>query len=415
MKPIVEVTGPRQASSRRRATLIAAGVAMMGLLIAPRSVHAQDPGTEFLSLSEVLSFLVTNRSIATDDFVRDEAAAAATRDTVAGFMALELATLPIAASAGGFAYRLDPALGVAVRSSDSFGPFFTERALTVGGRHVSYSLSHRRAAFTNLGGRPLRNGTLVSTASTLAGEAAPFDIETVSLDVAMNVVTATGTFGLTDRLDVGVALPFARVSLRGQRVDTYRGRPLVQASGIGSALGLSDITLRMKFHAVGSNASGVAIGADARLPTGDKNNLLGAGKLSVMPRIVASRETERLGLHAEVGYTWLGVAEGLRYSGAVTLAATPRVTLVGEVSGNQLSGLLDLEETTQPHPRVPNVSTIRLTGTEGTIRRAFAVGGFKWTVAGAWVVSANVLTPLTDSGLNAKWVPTAMVEYAFRR
>ena len=77
-------------------------------------------------------FLLTNRSIPTGDFVRDEQAAVETRDILARFLSLELATVPVSPSSGGFTYRLDPALGTVVRSSDSFGPFFTERSLTSG-------------------------------------------------------------------------------------------------------------------------------------------------------------------------------------------------------------------------------------------------------------------------------------------
>src|SRR4029077_3386343 len=79
------------------------------------------------SLSDVLSFLLTNRSITTDDFARDEQAAAATRDTLSRFLLLALTRLHVSSSPGGFAYRLNPRLGTVERSSDSFGPFLTER------------------------------------------------------------------------------------------------------------------------------------------------------------------------------------------------------------------------------------------------------------------------------------------------
>src|SRR5687767_125170 len=70
---------------------------------------------------DVLSFLLTNRTIITGDFDRDAQAAATTRDTIATLLIQELATLPVSSSSGGFAYRLDTALGTVIRSSDSFG------------------------------------------------------------------------------------------------------------------------------------------------------------------------------------------------------------------------------------------------------------------------------------------------------
>ena len=71
------------------------------------------------SISDVLSFLVTNRSIPTADFDRDEQAAIATRDTIGKLLSLEIATLP-SSSGGGFTYTMDPSLGTVTRSSDSF-------------------------------------------------------------------------------------------------------------------------------------------------------------------------------------------------------------------------------------------------------------------------------------------------------
>src|SRR6187402_211290 len=119
----------------------------------PRAAGAQ-------TLNDVLSFLLTNRSIPTDDFVRDEAAAAATGDAISRFLLTELGTLPVSSSSGGFTYRLEPTLGTTLRSSDSFGPFFTERSLTSGARQISFGVSYQRAIYTDIDGRDLRDGSL---------------------------------------------------------------------------------------------------------------------------------------------------------------------------------------------------------------------------------------------------------------
>src|SRR5215471_9840746 len=90
----------------------------------PRGASAQQAPQQ--TVSDILSFLLTNRSVSTGDFVHDEQAAALARDTIKGFLLLDLATLPISASSGGFTYRLNPTLGTVERASDSFGPFFVE-------------------------------------------------------------------------------------------------------------------------------------------------------------------------------------------------------------------------------------------------------------------------------------------------
>ena len=139
------------------------------------------------SIGDVLSFLVTNRSIPTADFDRDEQAALATRDTIAKLLSLELATLP-SSSGGGFTYTMDPSLGTVIRSSDSFGPVYTERSLMAGRGQASFGMSYRTTMFETIDGRNLRDGTLVSTASILRGSPAPFDVETVSLRDRKSVV-----------------------------------------------------------------------------------------------------------------------------------------------------------------------------------------------------------------------------------
>src|SRR5215471_18326414 len=90
------------------------------------------PAAAQQSIAQVLTFLLTNRSISTDDFTRDAQAAAATGDAISQFLVTELGTLPISSSGSGFTYRFNPTLGIVERSSDSFGPFFVQRSLTTG-------------------------------------------------------------------------------------------------------------------------------------------------------------------------------------------------------------------------------------------------------------------------------------------
>jgi hypothetical protein len=59
------------------------------------------------------------------------------------------------------------------------------------------------------------------------------------------------------------------------------------------------------------------------------------------------------------------------------------------------------------------VDTIRLSSVDEASDRVFAVMGFKWNVSGTWLVSANLLRPLSSAGLNASWVPTLTFDYSF--
>ena len=63
----------------------------------------------------------------------------------------QLGSLPITSSAGGFTYTFDPALGVMTRSSQSFGPIFTERAATIGKGKWNVGINTTRHQYDSLG------------------------------------------------------------------------------------------------------------------------------------------------------------------------------------------------------------------------------------------------------------------------
>jgi len=374
----------------------------------PRAAGAQ-------TLNDVLSFLLTNRSIPTDDFVRDEAAAAATGDAISRFLLTELGTLPVSSSSGGFTYRLEPTLGTTLRSSDSFGPFFTERSLTSGARQISFGVSYQRAIYTDIDGRDLRDGSLVATASKLRTEAEPFDVETLTLRLRSDTMTIQSTVGITDRFDVGAALPLIRLTLEGERVDNYRGREAVQAAASGTSSGPGDLILRAKYNLVRRGASGIAAGLESHLPTGDEENLLGSGEATVTPRGIASFEGARLGVHGSAGFTIGGLADAFDFSGAGTFTATPRITFVGELSGRRFSSVGRLVETTAAHPTLANVETVRLGTADEATTRMIVLAGVKWNVGSTWLLNFNVMRPLTDAGLNAGWTPTITFDRSFGR
>jgi len=385
---------------------------LVGLIVAilaafPASADAQ------ATITDGLSFLMTNRSIPTGDFARDEEAARATRDAIASLLKSELGTLPVSASASGFTYRMDPALGgVPVRSTATFGAFLTERALTLGRRHLSFAATYQAASFDRVDGRSLRDGTLRATASRLTSEAAPFDVETVSMRIHTETVTVSAHYGITDRLDVGGALPIERLTLSGERVDTYRGTPLPQAIVAASASGPGDLLVRTKFHLLQRGTAGVGIGAEARLPTGSATNLLGADRATVKPRVIWSVENEHIALDSSVAYGLGGISDELDYSAAVTTVGD-QLTVVGELAGRRLNSAMRLTDLTTPNPRLAGVETTRLSAVETDLHRAIAVAGVKWNVRATWLVTASVSRSLGTGGLTSRWTSSIGAEYAF--
>ena len=377
------------------------------ILLIPATAAAQQ------TLTDTLSFLLINRSIPTGDFTRDEQAAIAMRDAIVGLLQSELATVPLASPAGGFTYRLDPELGVYVRTSDSFGPFFIERSLTGGRNQFSFGVGFTQSEFDNIDGRSLTDGRLVATASQLEGEATPFDAETLTLRMRTRTATFTAHAGLTDRLDVSVAVPFVRVSFTGERLDTYRGITFEQARAVGAASGIGDVVVRGKYNVWRQGATGVSVAGEARLPTGDEEELLGSGKTIFTPRAIGSAEYGPFGLHGSFGYSIGGPSAALDYGAAATFAATSRLTLVGEFLGRRINEGGQLVEVIEPHPSLVDVTTIRLSATPSATTRALVSGGFRWNVGGRGLLSANVLRPVSTAGLNARWVANVTFDYSF--
>src|SRR6185295_14909671 len=233
------------------------------------------------TVTDVLTFLVTNQSVSTGSVERDRVAAQATSVTISRALEANLATLPVTSSSGAFVYRLNPELGTVERATQSFGPFFTERALGAGRGQASFGLTLQQLHFSSLDGHNLRDGSLITTANRFTDESAPFDVDQLTLNINASVATLYGNVGVTDRLDVGVAAPLVALSIDGSRVNTYRGRAFTQATASARAVGLADLVVRSKYTLFEENATGLAAAVDVRLPTGRREDLLGSGSAAL--------------------------------------------------------------------------------------------------------------------------------------
>ena len=371
--------------------------------------HAQE------SLVDTLSFLLTTQGIPTGDFVKDEQSTQVTRDTIGRLLLTELTTMPLSSSSGGFSYRFNPALGTVERASESFGPFFTERSLIVGTRRVSLGAQAQVARYSHLDGYNLRDGTFVTTANQFRDEARPFDVESLTLKLTSTTVTVSGNVGLHDRIDVGLAVPFVRLSLEGARLNVYRGSSLLQARATASATGLGDIAVRGKFNLLDLGGSGLALIEEIRLPTGREEDLLGAGQASLRTVFIASAEVGRIAAHGNLGATVGGLSDVVDYRGALTVSPVPRVTLVGELLGRRIAGVGSLAEDRVPHPLLAGVDTIRLISTGESVNTAALVVGTRWNVANTWLANFNVSIPLANRGLRSNVLVMFGIDYAFER
>jgi hypothetical protein len=386
-------------------------LAYLALTLAGPAANSQAQQT----VSEVLTFLVTNQSIATGNFERDRAAAQATSDTISRALLANLATLPITASSGAFVYRLNPELGTVERATQTFGPFFVERALTAGSHHASFGFTVQHMRFTSLDGHALRDGSLVTTANQFVDERAPFDVDQLTLNIDASVATVYGNVGVTDRLDVGFAVPMVALRLNGSRVNIYRGTAFTQASASAMAMGVADVVVRSKYKLYERGASGLAADVDLRLPTGNRADLLGAGSTSARFSGIGSIENGPFSAHVNAGVSVGGLARERSYGVALAVAASSHLTLTGELLGRLIDSPGGIVPVSAANPNLIGVETIRLQPDASRLNVITLLPGMKWNLSNTWVLAASVSVPLTTAGLTSPFTPFVGLDYAFGR
>lgn len=377
------------------------------LALGPSPLFAQD------TVTDILSFLVTNQAIPTGDFERDREAAEIARDTITRALIVNLISVPIATSSSGFLYRLNPELGTVERATESFGGFFIERALTPGHGRASFGLSATTAGYDALDGKDLRDGTFLTTANQFSDEAAPFDTDSLTLRLRTSTLTASASAGIGDRFEVSAALPFVRLTLDGERVNVYRGQTFLQASASATATGIADTAVRAKYTLVSARRGGVAVAGELRLPTGDEENLLGAGSTSYRVMGIAALERGPLMLAGNLSLVRGGVSDEVVFGGAAAVAAHPRLSVTAEFLGRHISELRPIELAARPHPLISGVQTYRLVGGEPGRLVADGITGLKWNAGGTVVLGAYVRWNFTSAGLTAPITPSVALEYAF--
>lgn len=384
------------------------------LLLGTTPVFAQTTsGSQ--TVQDILAFLVTNQGVQTSDFDKDREAAEATRATLTSALLASIATQPVSSSSGGFTYRFNPNLGTVERASETFGPFFVERALTAGTGQASFGFTFQYANFQSLDGYDLKNGELITAANQFTDEQRPFDVENLTLNIRTRTATFFGNVGLTNRIDVGVAVPLVSLEISGTRLNTYRGTTSLLARASASTTGFGDIAVRPKVRLTPDGPAALSAGVEVRLPTGREEDLLGAGEAAVRLVGLASYESGPTSVYGNVGFGTGGIGHDFNYGGAAAVAATSRLTLVGEVVGRRIDGLQRITPIVAPHPRIRGVTTTRLVPSGEDQMSVYAVTGLKWNVGGTWLLHANVLIPLTDSGLTTKATPNIAFDYSFAR
>lgn len=365
----------------------------------------------------------------------------------------QLAAIPLPSPASGFTYRFDPTTGTFQRSTRSFGPILADRGETIGRGRLAFGFSHQYFSFDHLDSVPLVAIPAVFTHDNFEAGGGRTDVIGTMNTIKADVTQFSGalTYGVTDRLDLSLAVPVVRTSLSLlsnatiHRVGTGEANPHIhyfpdplaidgfgsthQFFAEGSASGIGDLVVRAKGTVLREGARALATGLDVRLPTGDERNLLGSGALGLRPFAAFSTAFGPVAPHVNIAYQWNGesviagdiqtgteadLPDRFSYALGGDYTVTDRFSIVADLTGQRV---LD-------SPRLLTRQNV-VTGPAGTVTlpdvrfetASYWISngsiGFKANLAQSLLVNFNMRFAIGDNGLSDRIAPLLGFEWAF--
>lgn len=325
----------------------------------------------------------------------------------------EKGLFPISSTSGGFTFQYDKELEVFIRTTDSLGPVFAERAHTLGKGKLNLGFSYTYINFSTLQGKDLHNLKSVVPLDKKRKDRDLLQLD-FDMDISSHLFSFYGTYGITDRWDISILVPIMQVQFdvesrarilnrtrkRGKNGEilgySFDSKDMTSDAVSGASTGIGDIFLRSKYNIFTSEWVDVSSALEIKLPTGDEDELLGTGRTSIEPFFILSKNIGRFTPHLNLGYEFNSGSEG-----------KDRVTYtVGTDYGfgkgnNHFAVALDIvgshkTERTDIGNDIVDLST-----------------GLKWSPRSGMLLFFNVQIPLNDDGLRADWIPTAGYELNF--
>jgi hypothetical protein len=348
------------------------------------------------------------------------------------------ANIPISATSSGATYAIVG--GLPVRTSTSAGPIFSERSQTLGRGRFFLGTNVSGVQYSTLNGVPTDDLRFAfsheNVGDSLRGE--PdwendiIDMQ-MQLDVSQLVASVFATWGITDFMDIGVAIPFVRVGVQGTSTAQINAfgpgtphyfagdatNPVIRATSVvdASAAGLGDIVGRLKVNLGQSSRFGAALLGEVRFATGDEEDLLGAGSTNARGMAVAGMQFGSMAVRTNAGYI-VRTGELATDAALVTLGFDNQMTSWATLAFDLLSDW-QVGESPLTLPGAialdtPYVRTIPATNIPYRREdRLDASLGVKFNVRGGTVLVLNGIVPLKQSSLQPNFIWTVGLDFNF--
>jgi hypothetical protein len=409
--------------------LTRSAVALILIALAAASAGAQTTTAPATSAGEALRNVMFGSEFSDTGALSGDSA-----EVLYGLILGETTTFPIGSSAGGFTWVFDSQLRVPVRRSQSFGPMFAERPFTTGKGKLNAGITFQHTRFSSVGDQSLLE---VEDSASYSNGAEVYRALS-SIDIAIDRAIVSATYGVHDRVDLGVIVPVGRAHVSGfsSYFENTPGAPVdVRENSSGSSFGIGDLVVRGKVGLSDTSRLSTALAFDLRLPTGDTEKLMGTGEPQLKAMFVAGGTRGTVSPHLNVGYIfggkgmkfgaddrWEGSfgdpalierspSEEFNYTLGADIAVTPKFTIAGDVIGRAVRNAANMtryDSGAQDADRV-----IFLEVSPGTVHKLLGAVGAKVGLGGAWLLTGTVLFPLNSNGIKPAVTPVIGLERAF--
>jgi hypothetical protein len=357
-------------------------------------------------------------------------------DFLSANITTSVGNVPLGATSSGRTFSFD-ATGAPIVTAQSTGPILGERSQTLGRSRAVIGVHLTRNSLRAIRGVPLTGLQMTLTHQDTDGGGVgdpDFERDTIhvatSLEGSVDVLSLFATYGLTSNIDIGVAVPVVRLDFDGRSIGTivptsstvhYFGGTATDpqlvdtASSSGSTTGIGDVSVRVKFNLAQGRFGGAAFLTDVRLPTGDRDDLLGAGKVTVGGTFIIAATFDRFTPHLNAGYLYrAGEDRNKAYTGSLGFDAlvAPQLTLAADLLGQWEIGESNLE---LPPPAVfVDGTTVRRTNIPTMHDDIVGASvGAKWVLGGDLIAVGNVIMPMSEGGLRSNAIFTIGLQRPF--